>query len=189
MPKPRSLAGSRCEFFQFCFDGTHFWHSPPWSLGIILLWCRGPSIEPPWCGETLASWMVVRLIVKEITDYLLTLLLFSCYYYLLLFYCYYYFYYFIFIISDYFLICWQKQGTAAKYSLIRVKSSFILKFLLWSTYHVYYNFVMNFIIYIINSCLPSFLRPVPSKDTQKPPPLRSGHIYMKDAHSAESNEK
>ena len=24
---------------------------------------------------------------------------------------------------------------------------------------------------------------------QTPPPLRSGHIYMKDAHSAESNEK
>ena len=31
----------------------------------------------------------------------------------------------------------------------------------------------------------------PTKDMQNPPhtPLRSGHIYMKDAHSAESNEK
>ena len=30
--------------------------------------------------------------------------------------------------------------------------------------------------------------PVPCKDPS-PPPLRSGHIHMKDAHSAESNEK
>ena len=35
-----------------------------------------------------------------------------------------------------------------------------------------------------------FTGPVPSKDMQTPPPpLRSGHIYMEDAHSAASNEK
>ena len=29
---------------------------------------------------------------------------------------------------------------------------------------------------------------VPSKDMHTPAPIRSGHIYMKDAHSAEPNE-
>ena len=35
----------------------------------------------------------------------------------------------------------------------------------------------------------SYDGPVPSKDILNPSPLSSGHIYMKDAHSSEFDEK
>ena len=69
----------------------------------------------------------------------------------------------------------------------------LIFYLLWKTYEISYQLMFFFLtmlapiytyIYIYR------IGPFPIKDMQTfPPPLRSGQIYMNDAHCAETNEK
>ena len=57
---------------------------------------------------------------------------------------------------------------------------------------IYFSFFACFFLTVTQQCLvlKYMVGPARNKDMQiSPPPLRSGPIFMKDVHSAESNEK